>query len=35
MTLTDGPYPEAGGGGADAGWQTSFDKLEALFAPAR
>jgi uncharacterized protein YndB with AHSA1/START domain len=30
MTLTDGPYPEPGGGGAAAGWEASFDKLEAL-----
>jgi uncharacterized protein YndB with AHSA1/START domain len=34
MTLTDGPYPEEGGRGAGAGWEASFDKLEALFAPA-
>lgn len=30
MTLTDGPYTEEGGNGAAAGWETSFDKLEAL-----
>jgi uncharacterized protein YndB with AHSA1/START domain len=30
MTLTDGPYTEAGGGGAGAGWESSFDKLERL-----
>jgi uncharacterized protein YndB with AHSA1/START domain len=30
MTLTDGPYP-AGGGHAEAGWRSAFDKLEALF----
>jgi uncharacterized protein YndB with AHSA1/START domain len=30
MTLTDGPYTEAGGKGAGAGWQGSFDKLEEL-----
>jgi uncharacterized protein YndB with AHSA1/START domain len=30
MTLTDGPYPEEGGRGAGAGWESSFDKLEAL-----
>jgi uncharacterized protein YndB with AHSA1/START domain len=34
MTLTDGPYPEAGGGGADAGWKSAFDKLEALLVPS-
>ncbi|MDQ3935574.1 MAG: SRPBCC domain-containing protein [Actinomycetota bacterium] len=28
MTLTDGPYAEEGGGGAEAGWRSSFDKLE-------
>ena len=32
MTLTDGPYTEEGGGGAGAGWASSFDKLEALLA---
>jgi uncharacterized protein YndB with AHSA1/START domain len=32
MTLTDGPYPQEGGGGADAGWESSFDNLEALLA---
>jgi uncharacterized protein YndB with AHSA1/START domain len=30
MTLTDGPYPEPGGSGAQAGWESSFDKLAAL-----
>ena len=30
MTLTDGPYTEEGGGGAGAGWEASFDKLEAM-----
>lgn len=30
ITLTDGPYPEAGGRGAAAGWEQSFDKLAAL-----
>ena len=30
MTLTDGPYAEEGGGGAEAGWASSFDKLEVL-----
>ena len=34
MTLTDGPYPEEGGRGAAAGWEASFDKLEALLAPS-
>jgi uncharacterized protein YndB with AHSA1/START domain len=29
MTLSDGPYPEAGQ--AEAGWSQSFDKLAALF----
>jgi uncharacterized protein YndB with AHSA1/START domain len=28
MTLTDGPYP-GGGGHAQAGWQSAFDKLAA------
>jgi len=32
MTLTDGPYTEQGGRGAGAGWESSFDKLEALVA---
>ena len=32
LTLTDGPYPEAGGQGAQTGWETSFDKLAALLA---
>jgi uncharacterized protein YndB with AHSA1/START domain len=31
MTLTDGPYPE-GGGHAEAGWNSAFDKLAALVA---
>jgi len=30
MTLIDGPYAEEGGGGAGAGWESSFDKLGAL-----
>ncbi len=34
MTLTDGPYTEAGGRGAGAGWEGAFDKLEALFVPS-
>jgi uncharacterized protein YndB with AHSA1/START domain len=32
LTLTDGPYPEPGGRGAAAGWEQSFDKLDALLA---
>ena len=31
MTLTDGPYP-AGGGHAEAGWNSAFDKLATLTA---
>jgi uncharacterized protein YndB with AHSA1/START domain len=31
MTLTDGPYP-AGGGHAEAGWNSAFDKLATLIA---
>jgi uncharacterized protein YndB with AHSA1/START domain len=31
MTLTDGPYP-AGGGHAEAGWNSSLDKLAARFS---
>ena len=27
MELSDGPYPDEGGRGAEAGWQSSFDKL--------
>jgi uncharacterized protein YndB with AHSA1/START domain len=34
MTLTDGPYPEEGGRRAGAGWEASFDKLEALLVPS-
>jgi uncharacterized protein YndB with AHSA1/START domain len=34
MTLTDGPYAEEGGGGADAGWEGAFDKLETLLSSA-
>jgi len=34
MTLTDGPYTEEGGRGAGAGWESAFDKLEALVVPA-
>ena len=33
MTLTDGPYP-AGGGHAEAGWNSAFDKLAAHVAGA-
>jgi uncharacterized protein YndB with AHSA1/START domain len=32
MTLTDGPYPSAGRGHAEAGWSAAFDKLAALVA---
>jgi uncharacterized protein YndB with AHSA1/START domain len=32
MTLTDGPYPDAGGRGAAAGWEASFDKLASALA---
>jgi uncharacterized protein YndB with AHSA1/START domain len=32
MTLTDGPYAQEGGGGAAAGWESSFDKLGRLLA---
>ncbi len=31
MTLSDGPYP-AGGGHAEAGWSSAFDKLAAVVA---
>jgi uncharacterized protein YndB with AHSA1/START domain len=31
MTLTDGPYP-GGGGHAEAGWNSAFDKLTAIIA---
>jgi uncharacterized protein YndB with AHSA1/START domain len=31
MTLTDGPYP-AGGGHAEAGWNSAFGKLATLIA---
>ena len=30
MTLSDGPYPEAAGGHAEAGWNGALTKLEAL-----
>jgi uncharacterized protein YndB with AHSA1/START domain len=32
MTLTDGPYPEALRADTEAGWSSSFDKLERLLA---
>ena len=32
MTLSDGPYPPAGRGHAEAGWSAAFDKLEAFVA---
>ena len=32
MTLSDGPYPPAGRGHAEAGWSAAFDKLAALVA---
>jgi uncharacterized protein YndB with AHSA1/START domain len=32
MTLTDGPYPSAGRGHAEAGWSAALDKLAALVA---
>jgi uncharacterized protein YndB with AHSA1/START domain len=32
MTLSDGPYPAAGRGHAEAGWSAAFDKLAALVA---
>ena len=32
MTLSDGPYPPEGRGGAEAGWSAAFDKLAALVA---
>jgi uncharacterized protein YndB with AHSA1/START domain len=32
MTLSDGPYPPAGRGHAEAGWEAAFDKLAALVA---
>jgi uncharacterized protein YndB with AHSA1/START domain len=31
MTLTDGPYP-GGGGHAEAGWNSAFDKLTTVIA---
>lgn len=35
MSLTDGPYPVAGRGHAEAGWNAAFDKLAARFAGRR
>jgi uncharacterized protein YndB with AHSA1/START domain len=32
MTLSDGPYPPAGRGHAEAGWNVAFDKLAAAVA---
>ena len=32
MTLSDGPYPAAGRGHAEAGWSAAFDKLATLVA---
>ena len=32
MSLTDGPYPAAGRGHAEAGWNAAFDKLVAHLA---
>ncbi|WP_328305753.1 SRPBCC family protein [Actinomycetospora sp. NBC_00405] len=32
MTLSDGPYPAHGRGGAEAGWTAAFEKLEAQLA---
>jgi uncharacterized protein YndB with AHSA1/START domain len=32
MTLSDGPYPPAGRGHAEAGWSAAFEKLAALVA---
>jgi hypothetical protein len=32
MTLSDGLYPPAGRGHAEAGWSAAFDKLAALVA---
>ena len=34
MTLTDGPFSEAGARGASAGWATAFDRLEGLVGQA-
>lgn len=32
MTLSDGPYPSEGRGGAEAGWTAALDKLATLMA---
>ena len=32
MTLSDGPYPPEGRGGAEAGWNAAFDKLTGVLA---
>ena len=32
MTLSDGPYPPAGRGHAEAGWNAAFAKLAAVVA---
>jgi hypothetical protein len=32
MTLSDGPYPAAGRGHAEAGWSAAFDKLATFIA---
>jgi uncharacterized protein YndB with AHSA1/START domain len=32
MTLSDGPYPGRGRGGAEAGWTAAFTKLDRLLA---
>ena len=32
MTLSDSPYPPAGRGHAEAGWNDAFDKLAVLVA---
>lgn len=32
LTLSDGPYPAHGRGGAEAGWTAAFEKLEAQLA---
>ena len=32
MTLSDGPFPPAGRGHAEAGWSAAFDKLAAVLA---
>ena len=34
LKLTDGPYPEAGGRHAAAGWENAFDELAALVEPS-